>query len=274
MRVSLRSTAVVTVLVALLSTAVGCGRSSAGRTASHGAASPVASPATNEARRSQPYWVPVTSFSGSGNTTTKTFSIDGGALQWRLSWRCQSAPFTVVSVDGSGRESPRKLAYALSCPKEAEGFSAEKGTHALKVTTAGDWSVDVAQQIDTALIEPLSSEMSAAQVVATATVHEVDREAEGKATIYRLGDGTRVLRLDDFFVARNSDLEIRLSAAAAPKTTDEIAAAPFTIVAALKATVGSMNYELPKGLDLDQFRSLVIWCEITRNAYAAASLDR
>ena len=38
--------------------------------------------------------------------------------------------------------------------------------------------------------------------------------------------------------------------------------------------MGSMNYELPKDLDLDQFRSLVIWCEITRNAYAAADLDR
>ena len=264
----------VTALVTLLSTAVGCGRASDGRTASHAAASPAASSATDEARRSQPYWVPVTSFSGSGNTTTETVSIDSGALQWRLSWRCQSAPFTVVSVDGSGKESPRKLAYALSCPKEAEGFSAEKGTQTLRVTTAGEWSVDVAQQVDTALIEPLTPAMSSAQIVATASMREVDREAEGRATIYRLGDGTRVLRLDDFFVARNSDLEIRLSAAAAPKTTDEIAAAPFRIVAPLKATVGSMNYEIPKDLDLDQFQSLVIWCEVTRNAYAAADLVR
>lgn len=256
-------------LVALLPALVGCGSSSDGPTAS-----PAASPPMGEVRRSQPYWVPVTSFSGTGNTTTKTFSIDSGALQWRLSWRCQSAPFTIVSMDASGKESPRKLAYALSCPKGAEGFSAEKGTQTLKVTTAGEWSVDVAQQIDTALIEPLPSGMSSAQIVATATVRQVDREAEGRATIYRLGDGARVLRLDDFFVARNSDLELRLSAAAAPKNTDEIAAAPFKVVAPMKATVGSMNYELPKDLDLDQFRSLVIWCEITRNAYAAADLDR
>ena len=146
-----RTATFVAALVTLLPTSVGCGGSSDGPTASH-----AASPPMGEGRRSQPYWVPVTSLSGTGNTTTKTFSIDSGALQGRLSWRCQSAPFTVVSVDASGRESPRKLAYALSCPKEAEGFSAERGTQTLKVTAAGEWSVDVAQQIDTALIEPLS----------------------------------------------------------------------------------------------------------------------
>ncbi len=260
-------------ITTLLLAAVACGDAQDGATPSRPEASPAASTPQDDGRRSQPYWVPVTSFSASGNATTKTFSIDDNAIQWRVSWRCESAPFTVVSVNASGKESARKLAHALSCPKEAEGFSAEKGTQSLKVTSGGAWSLDIEQQIDTPLVEPLPSTMSSAQLLATANVRKVDREAEGTAKIYRLADGRSVLRLEDFFVARNSDLEIRLSTAVAPITTDEVAGAVFKVVAPLKATVGSMNYEIPPEVDVGQFSSIVIWCEITRNAYAAANLE-
>jgi hypothetical protein len=35
-----------------------------------------------------------------------------------------------------------------------------------------------------------------------------------------------------------------------------------------------MNYEIPKDVDVSKYQSIVIWCEITRNAYAAASIQR
>ncbi len=35
-----------------------------------------------------------------------------------------------------------------------------------------------------------------------------------------------------------------------------------------------MNYEVPKDVDVTKFKSIVIWCEITRNAYAAASIQQ
>ena len=263
-----------TTVILLLLTAVACSGSPGTTTAAPAAGnSTVAPPTHQDDRKSEPYWVPVTSFTGSGNTATSTFRIDSNAIQWRLAWRCQTSPFTAVLVDSSGKESTRKLAYGVSCPKEAEGFSAEKGTQSLKITTAGDWSVDVAQQVNTPLIEALPQDVSSAQLMATATIHKVDRDAEGIATIYRMDDGKRVLRLDRFFVTRNADLEIRLSAAVSPKTTDEIAKAPFKVIAPLKATVGSMNYQIPQDVDMDQFGSLVIWCEITRNAYAAADIE-
>jgi hypothetical protein len=40
----------------------------------------------------------------------------------------------------------------------------------------------------------------------------------------------------------------------------------------LKATAGSMNLRVPDGVDLGRYRSIVIWCEITHNAYASAPL--
>jgi len=87
-------------------------------------------------------------------------------------------------------------------------------------------------------------------------------------------DGTRLIRLEDFFVSINSDLELRLSESPGPKSTEEAVNAPFKFIAPLKATVGSMNYQLPKDVDLSKYSSIVIWCEITRNAYAAAVIQR
>jgi hypothetical protein len=225
-------------------------------------------------KKSQPYWVPVTTFDGTGNVTTKAFTIDSGAIQWKVSWHCETAPFTVVSVSSTGQESKRKLADALSCPKDGEGFSSDKGSQTLKVTTAGAWKLTVEQQVDTPLVEPLPANLASAKVVGTAKVYNVDREGQGTARIYERGDGTRAIRLEDFFVTINSDLEIRLSTLAAPKSTDEIANSPFKVVAPLKATVGNMNYDVPRDVDVNQFKSIVIWCEITRNAYAAATIQR
>jgi hypothetical protein len=225
-------------------------------------------------RKSQPYWVPVATIEGSGNTTSKGFTIDAGALQWRVAWHCEAAPFTIVSVNAAGQEARRKLADALSCPKDGEGFAAEKGAQTIKVATTGAWKATVEQQVEVPLIEPAPAGLASAKVVGTAKVHNVDREGEGTAKIYELADGSRLIRLEDFFVSLNSDLELRLSELADPRSTDAAASAPFKVVAPLKATVGSMNYPVPKEIDVARYSSIVIWCEITRNAYAAASIQR
>jgi hypothetical protein len=229
--------------------------------------------AAEKGRKSLPYWIPVTTLRGTGEATTDSFTIDATALQWRLRWRCETTPFTVVGVDVKGKASKRKLANALLCPEEAEGFSGDKGRQALKVTTPGAWTLVVEEQVDRPLVEPPTPAMSAATVMGTGEVYGVDRQGEGKATVYRLADGTWKLRLDDFFVTMNSDLELRLSPLAQPRSTDDIARAPFVAVAPLKATVGSMNYDLPADFDPARHRSIVIWCEATRNAYAALSLS-
>ena len=68
------------------------------------------------------------------------------------------------------------------------------------------------------------------------------------------------------FVSIDSDLEIRLSELPNPKTTEEAARAPYKVIAPLKATVGTMNYEVPADIDVSRYQSIVIGCEITRNA--------
>ena len=100
----------------------------------------------------------------------------------------------------------------------------------------------------------------------------MDQSVEGPVTIYRLADGEHALRLDDFFVTPNIDLEIRLSPLEAPGTTEEFMRAPSTWVAPLDVTAGSMNFTVPPEAEPSEYRSVVIWCPLIDSAYAAATL--
>ncbi|MDP9401736.1 MAG: DM13 domain-containing protein [Actinomycetota bacterium] len=248
-------------------------RKAAGPVADPTGATPTTSPSAVDSR-SQPWWQPVVTQSGTGATTTPTFAIDTHALQWRTVWRCEAGPFSVVPVRASGDALRRPLAEVGTCPEGGgTGYSVTPGSFSLRIAAAGPWEVTVEQQVDVPLVEDLTPEMKApdATVEATYEVYNVDRVGRGVIKLYRLGDGRRVLRLEDFFVSINSDLEIRLSELARPTSTDDIAKAAVRDIVPLKATTGAMNYPLPHDVDLKRFRSIVIWCELTRNAYAAAA---
>ena len=71
------------------------------------------------------------------------------------------------------------------------------------------------------LVEPPLPVMSAAgtRKVLTGQLYRMDQVGTGTLDIYRLPDGGHALRLEDFFVTANIDLELRLSALEAPRTT-------------------------------------------------------
>jgi len=63
-----------------------------------------------------------------------------------------------------------------------------------------------------------------------------------------------------------------VSEAKAPRTSEEALDAPHVEIDRLKSTAGAQNYELPDSVDPERVRSVVIWCEPVRTAYAAATL--
>jgi hypothetical protein len=225
--------------------------------------------------RSQPWWQPLTTLAGEGAGTSEQFTIDRHALQWRVNWRCEVGSLRVVPVDQSGQALPRPLAEA-ACPAEGTGYSVKTGSFSLQVAATGPWQMTVEQQVDSPLVEPPPPGMDSpdAQVLASGAMYDVDRVGQGTVRIVSLPDGRRVLRLEDFFVSINSDLEIWLSEHPHPTSTPEAASAGHKQVSFLKATAGAMNYELPAEVDLERYQSIVIWCELTSNAYAAAELQR
>ena len=88
----------------------------------------------------------------------------------------------------------------------------------------------------------------------------------GTARIIVAGDGSAVLRLEDFAVRNGPDLFVYLS----PNRTGYSAAA--IELGRLKADKGSFNYSIPAGTDLATFRSVVIWCKQFAVQFAVAPL--
>ena len=219
--------------------------------------------------RSQPWWQGVTTLQGTGSTTA-TVNIDSGAIQFRASWQCQTGHLAVTSDTR-----PRPF-IDTACPTNDIGYGVDKGTVTLKITADGPWQLKVDQQIDVPLNEPPLPAMTApgASVVSKGDFYRIDQVGQGTATIYRLPSGTYALRFDNFFVTPNSDLEVRLSPLDAPKTTDQFVSGPQSaLIRALDVTAGSLNFDIPPDVNVRQYKSVVLWCEVQHSAYAAASLS-
>ena len=218
--------------------------------------------------RSQPWWQEVTVLRGDGATTTAPLTIDGGAIQWRATWVCRSGSLAVTA--GSDSEP----LVDEDCPGTGSGYSTATGATNLRVEADGPWELRIEQQIDVPLVEPPLPAMTAAGTVtqSSGSFYRMDQSVEGRVTIYRLADGGHALRLDDFFVTPNIDLEIRFSPLEAPRTNEEFMSAPSTLVAPLDITAGSMNFSVPPEVEPGDYRSVVIWCPLIDSAYAAATL--
>lgn len=238
--------------------------------ASSRTASP-ASPTTEPERtrlRSQPWWQAVTTLEGSGSATPAPFSIVDNAVQWRVRWSCDSGQ---IRVQVAGR--PKPLVDG-ACPNGKDAFMTQSGLQKLQITASGPWKLQVEQQVDVPLIEPPLPEMTApgAAVVSSGSLYRIDQSASGTATIYRLPDGSHALRLEDFFVSPNVDLEVRLSVLPEPKSSDEYAAQPSELISFLDVTTGALNFRIPATIDPVRYGSLVIWCQPVHSAYGAARL--
>lgn len=218
--------------------------------------------------RSQPWWQGLTKLEGTGSTTVAPYTVADGALQWRVKWTCETGRL-LVRVPNQARP-----VVDAACPGTGTGYGLDKGAVAPQVTADGPWSMVVDQQVDVPLNEPPLPVMSApsTSMVLTGALYRMDQVGTGTVNIFRLGDGGHVLRLDEFFVTANVDLELRLSPLQAPRTTEQFMSAPSVWVAPLDVTTGSLNFTVPAEVDPAQYRSLVVWCPLIDSAYAAATL--
>ncbi|HUR22977.1 MAG TPA: DM13 domain-containing protein [Acidimicrobiales bacterium] len=229
---------------------------------------PAAAPAAPTSLRSQPWWQELRSLDGAGTTTAPAFTVADGAVQWRVTWTCQSGRLQVRSPKQS-----RPLVDG-ACAAGGVGYGAGSGPIALQVTADGPWHLQIAQQLDTPLVEPPLPAMTApgASKVAAGSFYDIDKTGTGRVTLYRQADGGYSFRLEDFFVSPTADLELRLSGVEAPKSSEEFMRSPSELVVRMDVTAGSMNYPVPAGVDPTRFRSVVVWCAPISSAYAAATL--
>ncbi len=78
---------------------------------------------------------------------------------------------------------------------------------------------------------------------------------EGTATVYELGDGSRVLRLEDLHVSNGPGLELHLVPGA-----DRRGPEGGVSLGLLEGNRGNQNYELPADLDLSAEWTVLVWC--------------
>jgi electron transfer DM13 len=116
------------------------------------------------------------------------------------------------------------------------------------------------------------AQQKGSEVLAKGEFHNADKAGKGTATVYKLANGKRVLRLSNFATDNGPDLHVRLIAADDAKDTASVAKTDSLEVAKLKGNKGNQNYELSEKVDLDKYRVVSIWCNRFSVNFAAAPL--
>ncbi len=108
--------------------------------------------------------------------------------------------------------------------------------------------------------------------LATGRFHSNAHETKGVATIYRLEDGRRALRLTEFSTSNGPDVRVYLVAASDVQQEDAAKRAGVFDLGPLKGNIGDQNYDVPEGLDLTKYRAVSIWCRRFSVNFGAAPL--
>jgi len=128
----------------------------------------------------------------------------------------------------------------------------------------------VDRKVDEAM--PATQGTQPAQQVESGRFYSILHPTEGTATIYRLGDGTRVLRLSSFKTSNGPDVHVYMVAADDAKDAAAVEHAGFVDLGVIKGNIGDQNYTLGNELDLSKYRAVSIWCKRFSVNFGAAPL--
>ena len=112
-------------------------------------------------------------------------------------------------------------------------------------------------------------------VVARGTFVDADpvHKGTGSATLYRLPDERHVIRFEDFRTTNGPDLVVYLAKHPAPGQSADVIDGGYLSLGKLKGNIGNQNYEIPSEIDVSDYKSVVIWCELFGVLFSPASLE-
>lgn len=130
------------------------------------------------------------------------------------------------------------------------------------------------EEPDKLMEEPMpADEMADMRILAQGEFYNLAHEGQGRATIYELADGSRVLRFENFQVVNGPDLHVWLVPVDPVSDMVGKEIPGYVDLGTLKGNIGDQNYDLPADLDLSVFKSVVIWCQPFRVPFNAAALS-
>jgi Electron transfer DM13 len=105
------------------------------------------------------------------------------------------------------------------------------------------------------------SNSSNLQTLESGSFHSILHPTQGTATIYRLGDGSRVLRFTNFSTSNGPDVHVYMVAANDANDAATVLHAGFIDLGLIKGNVGDQNYTLGSDVDLSKYRAVSVWCK-------------
>jgi Electron transfer DM13 len=111
---------------------------------------------------------------------------------------------------------------------------------------------------------PPSASADEPTLVSTTKLSTGLHETSGRASVYKLKDGTLELRLTNFKTANGPDVHVVLTSSGDPALTAKAPGANLQSpleLGAIKGNEGDQNYMIPAGADLAKETVVVIYCE-------------
>jgi hypothetical protein len=121
---------------------------------------------------------------------------------------------------------------------------------------------------------PVVTEPAAPQILSLAEGSFVPRgrySGEGRAVVLNDGSEQRFLRFENFATDNGPDLRVYLSASSAEGDSAAFDD-DFVDLGVLKGNIGDQNYEIPVGVDLSVYDTVVVWCVRFSTPFTAADL--
>ncbi len=132
---------------------------------------------------------------------------------------------------------------------------------------------EMAAMPDKEMAEPMP-EQGAPLVLKSGSFRDADavHRGSGRAKIYRLADGSELLRLEDFKVTNGPALVVYLARHPNPTRAADVKLG-FYSLGELKGNVGNQNYRIPADVAASEYGSVVIWCELFDVLFSPAVLN-
>ncbi|MEE8600038.1 DM13 domain-containing protein [Euzebya tangerina] len=187
------------------------------------------------------------------STTSKTVIAIGGLLALAIAYWLISPLFIDNEVDE---------AFPLSAQADVPDDMTQEEVEAEMEAAAGS---------DVEEVEAMPAGDPVATVQGAFAGADAAHQGQGDATIYDLGDGSHVLRFEDFEVTNGPDLHVYL----APLDANGVPSLESGAVdlGQLKGNIGDQNYTIPADFDLDQPLGVVIYCQPFHVTFATAALS-
>ncbi len=119
---------------------------------------------------------------------------------------------------------------------------------------------------------PATNGGAPAQRLESGTFHGVLHPTEGTATIYRLENGSRILRFTNFRTSNGPNVQVYMVAAEDVQGSASVLRDGFIDLGHIKGNIVNQNYPLQPDADLSKYRAVSVWCKRFKVNFGTAPL--